>query len=253
MKKLVAFSTLATLALLLCFLHAPTPASNPSPLSLMAQQPSDQSVTRPDHYVTAGDLGACNEGDTEYSALTHTGKRCIALNTWGMIPAVASPLNNGVFALSSTGTPVTVLAGDANLVSNTTTGLSAQRVCHVTYNFAVDGGATPIVPAANCVLPAKAVITNVGVQSTTAVTAAGSATVAIGCVGGTACGASALMAATAKASLGTAAFGQSIPVPQTSSTWVETSASGGITLTIAVGPLTAGLIEIYVFYYVSSS
>lgn len=250
MKKLAVFSPLALFALL-CFLWAP-PASNPI-ANLYAQQPSDTSVTRPDHLVTAGDIGACNEGETEYNLLTHVGKRCIALNTWGMIPAVASPLNNGVYAQSASGVPVTVLVGDANLASNTSTGLSAQRVCHVTYSFAVDGGATPIVPAGNCVIPINSVITNVGVQATTAVTAAGSATVALGCVGGTACGASALMAATAKASLGTAAFGQSIPVPQTASTWVKTTAATGITLTIATGPLTAGVLEVFVYYIQSSS
>ena len=249
MKKILAFSTLIVLALLICFLYAP--ASNPNPLALMAQQPSDQSVTRPDHYVTAGDLGTCNEGDTEYSTVIHAGKRCVALNSWGVIPAVASPANNAVFMMGPTGIPAAATVGDLNLTSNTAVGISAQRICHATYNFAVDGGATPIVPALNCTIPINAVITNVSFDATTAFTASGSATVALGCTGGTACSAAALMAATGKASLGSQVFGQSIPVPQTSSTWVKTSAAGGVSLTIATGPLTAGYAEIEIFYFVS--
>ena len=61
------------------------------------------------------------------------------------------------------------------------------------------------------------------------------------------------MSATGKGSLGTAAFGQSSPVPQTSSTWVKTTAATPMQLPIASGPLTAGVIEMYVFYYVSST
>jgi hypothetical protein len=204
-------------------------------IAMRAQQPADQSVTRPDHIVTAGDLGACNEGDTEYNMISHLGKRCYGTGLWG-----------SVFTLNN-------LLPDVNLSQNTSTGISPQRVCHVTYSFAVDGGATPIVPAGNCVIPANAVITNMGVQATTSVTAGGLATVAIGCVGGTACGSSSLMAATAKASLTAGTFGQSIPLPQTASTWVKTTASTGITLTIATGPLTAGILEVYVYFIVSSS
>jgi hypothetical protein len=228
MKKLVV-----SLVMILALLGAAAVFTTYGP-HLLAQEPADQAVTRPDH-MGAGDWGTCNEGETGYNTTLHAGRRCTAANTWATV--------------------VTAPAGDSVLTANTAIGISAQRVCHVTYSFAVDGGATPIVPANNCVLPANAVITNVGVQQTSAtgVTAVGSATVAIGCVGGTACGASSLMAATAKASLGSGAFGQSIPVPQTASTWVKTTASGGVQLTIATGPLTAGLLEIYCFYYLSSS
>jgi hypothetical protein len=250
MKKRLQFVLLAmAAAVTLAVLFAPSPLLN-------AQQPADQAVTKPDHLTFYGDVGTCNEGETEYNMLTHVGKRCgSGGNVWWPIPAVAALTTDvgKLYGVNASGLPVIALAGDANLVSNTVTGLSAQRVCHVTYSFAVDAGTTPIVPAANCVIPINAVITNLGVQATTAVTAAGSATVAVGCVGGTACGATALMAATAKASLGTAAFGQSIPVPQTASTWVKTTAATGITLTVAVGPLTAGILEVYVFYYVSST
>lgn len=220
----------------------------PAPAFLTAQIPSDQSVTRPDHLVTAGDLGACNEGETEYSTLVHVAKRCgTGGNVWWTIPAILTTSANAgqTYQINAAGTPV--------LTGNVADGLSTQSICHATYTFAVDGGATPVVPAGNCLIPINAVITNVGVQATTSVTAAGSATVALGCTGGTGCGSSALMAATAKVSLSAGTFGQSIPVPQTASSWVKTTAATGITLTIASGPLTAGVIEIYVFYYVSSS
>ncbi len=220
----------------------------------MAQQPSDQSVTRPDHMVTAGDVGACNEGETEYSLLTHVGKRCGTNgNIWWNIPAVAT-LSTDVgklYGVNATGLPVIALAGDANLVSNATVGISAQRVCHITYSFAVDGGTTPIVPASNCTIPIRAVINNVSINSTTAIM--GGTSVAVGCTGGTGCGASALMAATVVGNLGTNVFGQSIPVPQTASTWVKTSAAATVSLVIVGGPLSAGVIELYVYYIQSSS
>jgi hypothetical protein len=225
----------------------------PSPAPMFAQQPADQAVTRPDHMVTVGDVGSCNEGETEYNLLTHVGKRCTSANTWAPIVAVPGVTANQLYGVNASGIPTSLLAGDLNLASNATTGISAQRICHITYSFAVDGGTTPIIPAGNCTIPALAVITNVSINSTTAVTAVGAATVAVGCTGGTGCGASALMAATAKASLGTNVFGQSIPVPQTASTWVKTTAAGGVSLVIATGPLTAGIIELYIFYILSAS
>lgn len=249
MKKLATFSFVAVLLAL-----AAATLATYSP-NLFAQLPADQAVTRPDHLIF-GDWGTCNEGETEYNMTTHTARRCGGntgtANTWTSVVQANLGAVGTVLTAGAT-TPVYTLVADANFTPNTVTGLTLQRVCHVTYNFAVDGGATPIVPAANCVIPINSIITNVGVQSTTAVTATGAATVALGCVGGTACGASALMAATAKASLGTAAFGQSIPVPQTASTWVKTTAATGITLTVATGPLTAGVLEIYVYYVQSST
>jgi len=227
----------------------------PPAILLNAQLPADQAITRPDH-MTVNDLGTCNEGETEYNLTQHVGKRCgTGGNVWWPIPAAAVTSSNSgqVYQVNASGLPTVTTVGSGGLTANTPDGLSAQLVCHVTYSFAVDGGTTPVVPAGNCVIPINAVITNVGVQATTSVTASGSATVALGCVAGTACGASSLMAATAKASLTAGTFGQSIPVPQTASTWVKTTAATGITLTIATGPLTAGVIEIYVMYYQSST
>jgi hypothetical protein len=141
---------------------------------------------------------------------------------------------------------------DAALQANTGFGSSPQRIAHAQYSFAVDGGAVgTITPAHNFSLPANAVITNVVINSTTAVTSGGSATVALGTTAGST--ASAFVAATAKASFSINAFVQGVPVPQTSSTFVKMSAAGQLQVTVATAALTAGVIEVYVFYYVSGT
>ena len=137
---------------------------------------------------------------------------------------------------------------------STLNGTVASQVCHATYNFAVDGGAVAtITPAKNCTIPANAVIYNVSINSTTAVTSAGAATVAVGINGGGGT-TTTLVGATAKASYSANAFVQGTPVPQTASTWVKlATTSGTVTATVATAALTAGVIEVYVFYFVSSS
>lgn len=142
--------------------------------------------------------------------------------------------------------------GDTQLAPNTAAGLSAMRVAHATYSFAVDGGVTgAITPVSTAVLPNKAIIYDAVILASTAVTSTGSATVAVGTTAGSA--ANSIMAATAKASLGVGVFGQSAPVPQTSSTFVKMSAAGSINITVGTADLTAGILEIFVFYVVSPS
>lgn len=121
------------------------------------------------------------------------------------------------------------------------------------YNFSVDGGAIGLTtPNISPVIPANFVIQNVALNSTTAVTSLGSATVSVGLSAGGA-GAAALVAATAKASWSANAFVQGIPVPQTASTWIKMSAAGQVTITVAVAALTAGVIEVEIFGYQSQS
>lgn len=135
---------------------------------------------------------------------------------------------------------------------NTNFGETGLRLAHAQYNFSLDGGAIgTITPVNNFTLPAKAVITNVSINSTTAVTSLGSATVAIGTTLGSS--ATSLLAATAKASLSANAFVQGVPVPQTASTFIKMSAAGQLQITVAVAALTAGVIEVYVWYYVSTT
>lgn len=124
---------------------------------------------------------------------------------------------------------------------------------HATYNFAVDGGAVGLItPLSNVTIPQNYVIVNCALNSTTAVTSGGSATVSVGLSAGGG-GAAALVAATAKASWSANAFVQGVPVPQTASTWIKMSAPGTITLTVATAALTAGIVEVYVWGYLSAS
>ncbi len=97
-------------------------------------------------------------------------------------------------------------------------------------------------PAISDTIPDNAVVFQGIVNATTAVTATGSATVAIGvAAGGTA---NCILTATGKASLGADAL-----VPATcESAPFKMTAAGKIQLTIASGPLTAGVIEVWLPY-----
>jgi hypothetical protein len=208
-----------------------------STLSALAQQ----SVPGPDTGGTTSPVrrvinipGGCNDGDMYYNMTLHQGYTCI----WA---AIAGP---GIWAPT----------GGLVLASNSAfTGPTAQLVCHAQYNFSYDGGADALItPLNNCTIPANAVITNVAINSTTAVTSAGSATMSVGSTN-SGSGAAAFLALTAKATYALGAFVQAIPVPQTASTWIKTTSAGSITVTPAVATLTAGVVEIYVFYYISST
>lgn len=132
------------------------------------------------------------------------------------------------------------------------TGLHVERMARAVYSFAVDGGVVgAITPATNFTLPVNAVITNVAINSTTALTSGGSATIAVGFTAGAA--ANSLKAATAVASYSANAFVQGVPVPQTASTWLKLTAAGQASITVAVAALTAGVLEIDVWYYVPAA
>lgn len=123
------------------------------------------------------------------------------------------------------------------------------RMARVLYNFAVDGGAvSTITPAQTATLPANAVIVGGTINSTTAVTSAGSATVAVGTSAGSST--TALLAATAKASLSANALINAVPVFATP---VKLTAQGNVTVTIGTAALTAGVIEITLFYFVANA
>lgn len=163
-----------------------------------------------------------------------------------------TPGTSAVFAwiCTVTGTPGTWLP--VSIATNTQFGTSAQLIAHAQYNFANDGGADALItPVNNATIPVNAVITNVVINSTTAVTSGGSATISIGTSAGSS--ASSLLAATAYTSFSLNAFQRGVPSPQTANTWVKLTAAGQITLTPAVATLTAGVIEVYVFYYISST
>lgn len=141
---------------------------------------------------------------------------------------------------------------DFNLVANTVYGVSALRIAHAQYSFAVDGGAqTTITPVNNFTLPTNSVVTGASLNSTTAGAGATSTlSVGLSAGGGTT---TSLVGATAVATWTTNAKVQATPVPQTASTWIKLTAPAQATVTIATANWTAGVIEIYVFYFVSST
>ena len=124
--------------------------------------------------------------------------------------------------------------------------VNGVKVAHMLYSFAVDGGAS-CTPANSDTIPDDAVVFGGIVNSTTAVTASGSATVAIGTVAGSA--GNSILVATGKASLGADA----VVVPACVATPFKMTAAGKINVTIATGPLTAGVIEVWVLYTVASA
>lgn len=125
-------------------------------------------------------------------------------------------------------------------------GLFSIQVCHAQYSFANDGGGSPglITPANNCTLPAKAILFGSLVNWTTAAVGALNTT-SIGTTG-TGSSATAIMPATAVASLtgfitGTVTFASPVKI----------TTSGTVTLTTNTTALTAGVVEIYIFFVVS--
>jgi predicted RecA/RadA family phage recombinase len=144
------------------------------------------------------------------------------------------------------------LTGDAtvDVVLFGVPGFSGQvngvRVAHALYDYSVDGGAT-CTPANSDTIPDNAVVFGGVVNSTAAVTASGSATVAIGTAAGSA--SNSILTATGKASLGLDA----VVAPTCAATPFKMTVAGKINVTIASGPLTAGVIEVWVLYSVANA
>ena len=144
------------------------------------------------------------------------------------------------------------LTGDAtvDVVLFGVPGFSGQvngvRVAHALYDFTVDGGAS-CTPANSDTIPANAVVFGGVVNSTVAVAASGSATVAIGTAAGSA--GNSILTATGKASLSLDA----VVAPTCAATPFKMTAAGKINVTVASGPLTAGQIEVWVLYALASN
>jgi len=114
------------------------------------------------------------------------------------------------------------------------------KVAHATYDYSVDGGAT-CTPANSDTIPDNAVVFGGVVNSTAAVTASGSATVAIEPL-------------RVRSQLHPDGHRQGIArldavvVPTCQATPFKMTAAGKISVTVATGPLTAGVIEVWVLY-----
>jgi hypothetical protein len=121
------------------------------------------------------------------------------------------------------------------------------------YSFAVDGGAvSAITPSISDTIPDNAIILGAVVNSPTAVTSGGSATISVGTAAGSS--ATSILAATAKTAFSADAvqvflagtgFSNAAPFKMT--------AAGQINLTVAVAALTAGIVEISVFGIVATN
>lgn len=128
----------------------------------------------------------------------------------------------------------------------TSTGL---RVAYAKYDFAVDGGAQgTIAPTNSSTIPDNAILVGATLNSTSAVTSNGSATVAVGTSAGSST--TSIKGATAKASWSADAVLNGVPVFATP---VKLTAAGTITFTIGTADLTAGVIEAFVYYVVAAA
>ena len=113
---------------------------------------------------------------------------------------------------------------------------------HARYDFSVDGGAvSTIVPSNSAIVPDNAVVTNVYHVTTTALTSGGSATLALTAGGVT------LKAATA---FDNGAFDDEDVTAYDVAD--KTTSSTGIQFVIATAALTAGVVEVYVQYYLTA-
>lgn len=111
---------------------------------------------------------------------------------------------------------------------------------HARYDFAVDGGAvSTIVPSNSAIIPDNAIITNVFHSTTTALTSGGSATLAITAGGVT------LNAAVA---FDNADYADESVIANAVND--KTTSATGIQFVIATAALTAGVVDVYVQYYV---
>lgn len=132
---------------------------------------------------------------------------------------------------------------------NPRSGVKGLFLAKAIYDFSVDGGAiSTITPVQTVELPDNAIIVGGTVNSTTACTSGGSATVSIGTSAGSST--TALLAATAVASLSADARINVVPVFATP---VKLTAKGNVTFSIATATLTAGIIEVNLIYYIASN
>jgi hypothetical protein len=122
-------------------------------------------------------------------------------------------------------------------------------VLHFEYNFANDGGAIgTIIPKNNGTIPANSIITGCLIDATTAGTTSASGALSIG-VSGTGGGTAILLAATAAASV--TGVLQCVILPQTASGFKKITTAGTGEVAVATGALTAGVVEVYVYYETS--
>ena len=153
----------------------------------------------------------------------------------------------GAYSFSLTGSIDATTVTQASVPVVTTA--SGLRVARAKYSFAVSGGTQGLItPADSDTIPDNAIIVGGTINSTTAVESLGSATVAIGTSAGSS--ATAIKGATGKASYSLDAVLNAVPVFATP---VKMTAAGTITFTIGTADLTAGVIEVWLYYVVAAA
>ncbi|MFI5420767.1 MAG: hypothetical protein ACHQ1H_07335 [Nitrososphaerales archaeon] len=118
------------------------------------------------------------------------------------------------------------------------------QTAHAKYDFGVDGGVIgAILLASTVAIPANAIIVGATLNPTTALTSGGSATISVETTAGLTVGQ--IKAATAVASYSIDAL---LNGTVTLAAPVKTTAAGNIQITVAVAALTAGIMDIFVYY-----
>jgi hypothetical protein len=157
--------------------------------------------------------------------------------------------SNGVVIAKITAAGLLVLTAAASLADPF--GLGPQvKVAHVKYDFAVDGGTIGVITlASNAIIPINAIVYGGYIISTTAPVGA-TATIGFGTLAGSS--AASLKAATAIATYTLNGILPLVPV-WTAGSAFKMTAAGAITMSIATANLTAGVIELDVFYQVAAN
>lgn len=159
-----------------------------------------------------------------------------------------SPSSKGSRLSPGASIPVNSIT-EAQLAASSDFGLGALRVARAKYSFAVDGGAmSTITPATNATIPNDAIIVGGTVNSTSAATSGGAATIAVGTSAGSST--TSILGVTAVASYSADARINSVA---TFAAPVKMTAAGSITITVADATLTAGIIEVTVLYFVAAA
>ena len=161
---------------------------------------------------------------------------------WFRVDSSATVPTGGNVYLGSTTYPS--FKDDGSITPSAATIVSAgQFTARAHYDFAVDGGAVgEIIPVQSDVIPIGAIVLSSVVNSTTAVTSGGSATVTVGTHAGSS--ATSILGSTGKASLS----GDAVVIGAAQGTPFKMSAAGQINFTVGTAALTAGVIDAIVTY-----
>ncbi len=165
------------------------------------------------------------------------------------INASGVPTGPAAYIVGSQIAPLTIT--ESLLQAASAIGLGVLRVAHVKYDFAVDGGvAGEIIPVGTATIPANAIVIGGIINPIVAPLAAGgAANISIGTHAGSS--ATSLKAATPKGTYTIDSLLATVPV-LTAATAFKMTAAGQVNITVDTNNLTAGVIEIFVVYFVAA-